>query len=176
MKEKVTPLEKALTTMIRRDSTCIGNFWGILQILGIEPHLKILNYNGAYNDRFRKDLNDHYPIQLDVAVASRLRVFPLEELSEFIRHLKMITEDAERIRLTLQNKYGISEDHNKVEGLENMAKVISEELKTKLYTDPLALKSLSENNGLMLVINNMLGGKTVVKAIKETAEELIQGK
>lgn len=174
MKKEMTPLEKALIGMINRDGTCIGNFWGILQILGIEPELKILNYSGTYKDRFRKDINDRFPIQLDVSVASRLRDFPLEELSEFIRHLKMITEDAERIRLTLQNKYGISEDHNRVEGFENMAKVLSEELKNKLYSDPLALKSISENNGHMLVISNMLGGKTIVKAIRETAEELIQ--
>jgi hypothetical protein len=170
----MTALHKAMDKIIDSEGTTIGDFWGLLTFLEIEPPLKLLNQKGEYSDRFRKDLEDHYPIQLDVAVRSRLRCYPLEELSEFIRHLQMIVKDAEQIKDTLERVYGIREDNFDTYGFASVMKPVIHQKLDDILADPIAFSNkFSEKDALSL--ESFKFGKSVLKAIIETKKELING-
>lgn len=170
----MTALHEAIDKIIDSEGTTIGDFWGLLTFLEIEPPLKILNQKGEYRDRFRKDLEDHYPIQLDVAIRSRLRSYPLEELSEFIRHLQMIIKDAEQIKDALTRVYGIREDNYSTHGFASVMKPVIHQKLDDILVDPIAFSNkFGEKDKDFLY--SFKFGKIILKAITETKKELIHG-
>ena len=170
-----TALHEAIYKAIDSEESLIGDFWGILTALGIEPELKLLNYLGSYNDRFRTNMNDHRAISLDISVRSRLRQRPLKQLSEFIKHLKLILEDAETIREKLEKEYGIKEDEHGAYGFSVMKGAIGSKL-DDILVDPIAFSNKFENGKYpMILFHNTELGDSIMKAIEETKKELLQG-
>ena len=167
-------LHKLISNMLSNDGIILGDFYNLLQTLEVAPSFNILNNKGEYHDRFRYDLNDRFPIQLDVGLRCRLRVYPLKALGEFIFHLERILNDAKMVKKFLEDN-GIEEtltiQKNECKGFDVMADKIYSDLYGKIATDPLGFKARLEEKKQDIMI--MRNGRTVWNTLIEFSDSLI---